>query len=463
METIILKVIACSGIVLGFYHLFLAKESTFKFNRYFLLIGLIFSYCIPFFTIELAQKESEKPPIIFQQEIQQQVIFSSSIVEKSFNYENYFIGIYLIITTFLILKILYSLFKIKNIKGKSLNYQNTNVKIIDKKGSPFSFWNTIYLSETDFKNNKINEAIFLHEKIHLNEKHSLDILLVEILTAFTWFNPFIYLFKKAINNNQEFMVDREVIATTKNLRNYQELIFKEISKQQNYHLTHQLHFNNTKKRFIMMTKKNSKFAMAKKYVSVPAFAVLAFAFAEKVYANPTLSENSRIKQDSNDIQLFEKEKSNNQTEKNKILSDTISPKQTIEAKLVKVDHKKDEKENKSVKTFGVDKPINEGNIVNPEYPGGINQFRNEVSYNFDGSIFSGNEGTVKTNITFTISKDGSTSNIKTVGDNEKFNTESLRVVKKILADKKWKPSTKNGEAVDYIFKLPLTMTFENFK
>ena len=457
METIILKIIACSGIVLAFYHLFLAKESTFKFNRYFLLIGLIFSYCIPFFTIELAQKESEKPSIIFQQEIQQQVISSSSIVEKSFNYENYFIGIYLIITTFLILKILYSLFKIKNIKGKSLHYQNTNVKIIDKKGSPFSFWNTIYLSETDFKNNKIDEAIFLHEKIHLNEKHSLDILLVEILTAFTWLNPFIYLFKKAINNNHEFMVDREVIATTKNLRNYQELIFKEISKQQNYHLTHQLHFNNTKKRFIMMTKKNSKFAMAKKYVSVPAFAVLAFAFAEKVYANPTLSENSRIKQDSNNIQIFEKGKSNNQTEKNKIFSDTISPTKSVKQNIDKVD-----KESSTNQATVYDS--NSKNIVNPEYPGGINQFRNELSKNFEGSVFPLTEnGLHRAEINFTIEKDGSVTSISSIGNNEIFNKEATRVINKITENVKWKPATKDGEPIAYRFRLPLTMSFETFK
>lgn len=456
METIILKIIACSGIVLGFYHLFLAKESTFKFNRYFLLIGLVFSYCIPFFTIKLPPNESEKTAVVWQQEMQQQAISSSIITESYFNIEIVLMIVYSSITIILILKILYSLFKIKNLKGRSIKYQNTNVKVLEKKGSPFSFWNTIYLSESDFKNNKIDKLIFLHEKIHLQERHSIDLIFVEVLTAFTWFNPFIYLFKKAINNNHEFVVDQEVIAATKNVRNYQELIFNEISKHQNYNLTHQLHFNNTKKRFIMMTTKNSKYALAKKYVSIPAFAILAFAFAEKVYANPTLSENSIQKQNSKETQLFAHEENDDQAEKSTISSDTISPSKSVQQNIDK-GHKESSINGDTV--YDGDSK----NITNPAYPGGINQFRNEVSSNFDGSIFVGNEGLVKTTITFTIETDGTTSNIKTAGENEKFNTESLKTVTKVLLDKKWTPATKDGEPIAYRFKLPLTMSFESFK
>ena len=206
-----------------------------------------------------------------------------------------------------------------------------------------------------------------------------------------------------------------------------------------------------------MTKKNSKFAMAKKYVSVPAFAVLAFAFAEKVYANPTLSENSRIKQDSNNIQIFEKGKSNNQTEKNKIFSDTISPTKSVKQNIDKAD-----KESSTNQATVYDS--NSKNIVNPEYPGGINQFRNELSKNFEGSVFPLTEnGLHRAEINFTIEKDGSVTSISSIGNNEIFNKEATRVINKITENVKWKPATKDGEPIAYRFRLPLTMSFETFK
>ena len=65
METIILKIILCSGIVLGLYYLFLAKEKTFTFNRFYLLLGLVFSYSIPFVTIQTQQIDDKKPVILF--------------------------------------------------------------------------------------------------------------------------------------------------------------------------------------------------------------------------------------------------------------------------------------------------------------------------------------------------------------------------------------------------------------
>ena len=71
MVMIILKIILCSGIVLGLYYLFLAKEKTFIFNRFYLLLGLVFSYSIPFVTIETQQAEDQKAKIIFEQEIPQ--------------------------------------------------------------------------------------------------------------------------------------------------------------------------------------------------------------------------------------------------------------------------------------------------------------------------------------------------------------------------------------------------------
>lgn len=281
---IVLKIILCSGILLGLYHLFLAKEKTFTFNRFYLIAALLFSLCIPFATIETKEAVKEIPATVFVEGNEQPIEAQIVTPQESFDYTKALLIGYCIVSGILILKIGYSIIKIKKLKGRKIKYQNRTVFLLKQDLAPFSFWNTIYLSETYFKDSKIEDSVFLHEEIHVKQKHSLDILFVEVLKAVFWINPFIWFYKKAMINNHEFIADESVISKNKNIKSYQELILQEILKQQNLPLIHQFNFNNTKKRFIMMNNKNSKFAKVKNYFAVPAFAVLAIVFAEKTYA-----------------------------------------------------------------------------------------------------------------------------------------------------------------------------------
>ncbi|MDH6212541.1 hypothetical protein M2254_004125 [Chryseobacterium sp. BIGb0186] len=294
---IVLKIILCSGILLGLYHLFLAKEKTFTFNRFYLVAALLFSLCIPFATIETKEAVKEIPATVFVEGNEQPIEAQIVTPQESFDYTKALLMGYCIVSGILILKIGYSIIKIKKLKGRKIKYQNRTVFLLKQDLAPFSFWSTIYLSETYFKDSKIENSVFLHEEIHVKQKHSLDILFVEVLKAVFWINPFIYFYKKAMVDNHEFIADESVIGKNKNIKSYQELILQEILKQQNLSLIHQFNFNNTKKRFIMMNNKNSKFAKVKNYLAVPAFAVLAIVFAEKTYAKDT-SENSDLKSES---------------------------------------------------------------------------------------------------------------------------------------------------------------------
>ena len=600
MEMIILKIILCSGIVLGLYYLFLAKEKTFTFNRFYLLLGLIFSYTIPFVAIETKEIVKEKPTLMMEQEIPIQVLQDAAIVKtETLDYAQLLFIIYFAIAGILIAKMLYSIIQIKTLKGRKIIYQNQNVVLLEKEIAPFSFLSTIYLSEKYFKDKKIDERIFLHEEIHVKQKHSYDVLFIEVVKAFSWFNPIIYFYKNAMITNHEFIADEEVINQKENIKNYQELILNEAVKQHNLHLTHQFNFNNTKKRFIMMTKRNSKFAEAKKYLAIPAFAALALLFAERVYANNPSSEslirNSifsenpyvEFKQilskyskllDNKEYAEFEKtisEKdlerlselypklSNRQQEeqpflflnfsnykkveptekqlsdfsndqkyflfidgnetrnselkkykssdfsyvsinndisesfvtlmtneyfkkhveekksvlgfisneisppvsRKKLEKDTISPKKNIETKLVEKKNQFSDSDIQRAKTGNATSEINQKQEVStlPEYPGGINAMRQKVSSTFNGAAFKGDEGIVKSNITFTINEKGEVSNIRSTGNNEIFNNEAIRAVKLANENITWKPATKDGNNVAYRFQIPLTMKFEAFK
>ena len=93
-----------------------------------------------------------------------------------------------------------------------------------------------------------------------------------------------------------------------------------------------------------------------------------------------------------------------------------------------------------------------------EFPGGINKFRSSVQNNFDTGVMDGDEGVVKTTITFVVERDGSITDIKAEGPNKGFNSEAIRTVKSVK--NKWSPAKINGQAVRYRYRLPLTMQFE---
>ena len=212
MSTIIFKIIVCSSIFIAVYYLFMEKEKMYRFNRFYLLSSLLLSYVIPFITITIEAPETKaetNPPLIIE-EAAQQINFIQP-VQESFNWMNILWAVYILITLFLLIKSILALLKINRTKGEKRIYQNYNMVLTKDDVSPFSFWNTIYLGKSYIKNGTVDPRIFLHEKSHLDQKHSIDLIITELFRIFTWFNPIVFLYKKAIISNHEFLADESVL------------------------------------------------------------------------------------------------------------------------------------------------------------------------------------------------------------------------------------------------------------
>lgn len=456
MEIIILKIAACSGLLIGFYYLFLAAERTFKFNRIYLLISLVFAYCVPFIPFNLPFPKNSPANLIFG-ESAPNVAEVSSVVNPTFDFVQIFVWFYVAISGVLFGRFLYSLMKIVFFKGENRIYKNQKLLITEKEITPFIFFNTIFLSRKNFIDNEIDERIFLHEKCHIQEKHSLDILFLEFIKIFSWINPALYFYKKAMISNHEFLADEYVLKNNFNISNYQHLILNEIKSSQGFNLTHQFNFNTTKKRFIMMTTKNSRLAGVKKIVLLPILAVLFVSFTkeknlEKAPVPAEIQKSQNVAVSETDIAGLE-----NIPEKFKY----ISEKSTVKSDTLRKDKKIAEEKPLSPPPPPPPPSPKPDETVDtlPIYPGGINEFRALVSKNFDTSILAGEEGLMKATIYFTIDENGNVSNFGSEGENAKFKTEALRSIKVSNVEKMWKPATKDGQNVKYEFRMPLTMYF----
>lgn len=133
---------------------------------------------------------------------------------------------------------------------------------------------------------------------HVKQKHSLDILLLELLLVFVWFNPIIFLYRKAIQLNHEFLADEMVIKRFKNTSAYQYLLLKKTSQAIDLSLSSQFNYSTTKKRLIMIVKnKSPKNAICKQLALIPLLAGTVFLFSTKTVAQDTTKIENKQQKD----------------------------------------------------------------------------------------------------------------------------------------------------------------------
>ena len=451
METIVFKIILSSSLLIAIYYLFLKKEKMFLFNRFFLLFALVFSYAIPFVKINLPAISEQKSQLIFE-EIQTQQLIQNTAQTSEFDGMNFVLMISSFVTIVLIIKMLISIFKITNLKGIDLIYQNQNIKLIEKDLPPFSFWNKIYLNKSYFENEKIDNRIFLHEKTHLIQKHSLDLIFVEFIKTISWFNPAIYFYKKAITDNHEFLADEEIINQEFNIKDYQKLILAVVLQVKNLSVINQFNFNNTKQRFIMMTTKKSKLENFKKLFAVSVIAGSSFFFVQKVYASGTPENDNLIPEFQID---------------NSLKTDTVVVVKDFKTENSKVKKSKRSEKHNSKKQFEDHElpipppPPPAINFSNAEFPEGLNELRKGIADAFDSSFIGKDEKvTLKTMLYVTINKNGEAVEVKPDGVHQKFNEEAVKAFRIATKGKIWKPATEEGNATATVFQLPITMQFQ---
>jgi hypothetical protein len=133
----------------------------------------------------------------------------------------------------------------------------------------------------------------MHELTHVTQKHTLDILFIEILKTVFWFSPIFIFYKKAIQLNHEFLADEKVVTSYNNVPFYQSLLLSKANKNPTFYLASNLNYLITKKRLLMMTKttSNSK-SFAKKIILIPLFTGLINLMCIQTIAQTSTSSNT---------------------------------------------------------------------------------------------------------------------------------------------------------------------------
>lgn len=281
------------------YFFLLRKETFFRSNRWYLQTGLVTAVILPLVTYKKIVWIDPLPKNVDWGAIPMQ---ATPVQHAPQGFE---------IDWFLVLAVVYGLgiltFVVgflldfwslkKALRGKTV-HQQADFRFVDtaENISPFSYFNYIVYNSSLYSDAELANIIE-HEKVHSNQNHTVDVLIARLFCIVFWFNPFVWLYKKAILQNLEFIADSEATKNISDKKSYQITLLKVTAHENCVDITNHFYQSLIKKRIVMLNKNQSKKRNSWKYaLIVPALAAFMFYFQVKVIAQEKASPQPEAQQ-----------------------------------------------------------------------------------------------------------------------------------------------------------------------
>ena len=278
-----LKVMICSGILFGYYWLFLRNKIFHRYNRFYLLASISLSLLLPLLKIDFWQPAAQQ-----SQAIKVLQVFSAGdeymntvlLTTKKSNWslEQLYPMVYILVSLIFFLVMLRTLFMIRRLLKKYKVQQVEQVSFVNTEdaSTPFSFLKYMFWNSGIDIDTTTGRQIFKHEVAHIQEKHTHDKLFVNIVLIFCWCNPFFWLYRKELNMIHEFIADKKAVEDSDTTA-FAAMILQAAYPKHRFELTNNFFYSPIKRRLMMLTKnKNPRVNYIGRIMVLP-LAVLVFA------------------------------------------------------------------------------------------------------------------------------------------------------------------------------------------
>lgn len=297
----IFQIIIFQLLFLIVYDLFLKRETFFNTNRWYIVGSVILSFFLPLIKIDFFKQITGDTAPVFQLPevmINNTATPLASTIEETTWYSEFTIahGIWFIGFLVFLFLFLQKVKKLHNIKksGTVISSEAITIVSLPNTSTGFSFMNTIYIGESLSEQQR--ETILQHERIHIHERHSIDLLFFEILKIFFWFNPIIYILQKRLVVLQEYIVDQKMVMQNNRSSYYQSLLSEVFQTDGISFINTFFNHSLIKKRIIMLQKTKSKKIVQLKYlVVIPVIYGMLFlsACSEKANGQEIAQDNAK--------------------------------------------------------------------------------------------------------------------------------------------------------------------------
>ncbi len=394
----------------AYYLFFLSKETCFSCVRYYLLFSLLFSFIIPFVpdwvTVQNFIPENISytlSPIIINPEN------TMSDGGQQYSFGQVLIWIYFSGIIISLLRLIIQMGQIFFLAQKTGIQRQLGAKVVytGKPYTNFSFFDIVFLN-AHYNEGEETRQIIKHEKVHILQKHYLDLLFIELLTIIFWFNPVVWFYKYALKTIHEYLADEGVLETGYQKENYQKLLLNQTFGIQFYALTNNLNYSLIKRRFTMMSKQKRKSqTIIKTLLGVPLMLLIVFV----------VSCSTEV----NEVEVLE-----------------------VEAKEVKETEEVKEEQSQIFTVVEQMPAFKGGDAARIKYLSENIKYPEEARKNgIQGRVF----------VTFVVEEDGSISDVKLLrGIGTGCDAEAIRVIENMP---KWEPGKQRGEVVRVQFNMPI--------
>ncbi len=291
----------CMAFFYVLYILFLSKDTFFRLNRVFLLLALLSSIVIPLLDIPFKTSNSgmfgmfivNSKEFLNTNMLEEVVV--TAVDKNHFISYQYFALFYLLGVFLSALRFIRNLLQLFWWISKSSTIERGGVKVVilEDDYPPFSFLTTVFVCEKDYHKKEFS-SILAHEKAHIKQLHTFDLLFIEILTVVFWMNPLIWVYKKSIQEIHEYLADRKAVSVVDSANDYKKHLVNQFAGGELFRIGSSFGQLSLKKRIVMMGKmKTRKVALIKFLLLFPIVALLLAAFAFTVKEEKKLvSHNS---------------------------------------------------------------------------------------------------------------------------------------------------------------------------
>lgn len=296
-----LKVIICSGILIGYYWIFLRNKIFHQYNRFYLLAAMVLSLLLPLLKINFWQEGAQTNQAInvlravsAGDEYVNNVVIGSG--NSYWNLQNLYPLIYWSVSLLFLMIMLRTLLLIRKLLNRYPVQRVEEVSFVNTSddSTPFSFFKYIFWNSNIDIATTTGRQIFKHEVAHIQEKHTYDKLFINITLIFCWCNPFFWLYRKELNMIHEFIADKKALEDSDTAA-FAAMILQATYPKHRFELTNNFFYSPIKRRLLMLTKiDNPKVSYIARIMVLPLAILVFAAFTFKTKSNSSIYHGKKI-------------------------------------------------------------------------------------------------------------------------------------------------------------------------
>lgn len=431
------------------YTVVLKRDTFLHLRRFFFLSVILFSLLYPLITIPVpgnfqylfsSDVQEAETSVFFGEPVMEIVSAEEIVPSRDINLPRIGMLIYFSITLLFVVRFLLQLLSIIRVRVKSERTEISGIPVYHLKDdiTPFSFFKLIFIHTEKHSDNELAQ-ILLHEQTHVRQGHSLDILLIELLCMLFWWNPFVWMLKREIAMNLEYLADNGVLTRGVNSREYQYHLLRLTYHETAVPIVNNFNVSQLKQRIMMMNQSKSPAYRVGSYLLMLPL-VLLFLTANSLYA-------AQQEPADEERQMLNPAVAASSQDQEQVSTDNRILPEQVQVALQEQSLQQPPPEKKKEEIFIVVENM-------PEFPGG-----NSAMIKFLGDSIrypvaaqqKGIQGRVICN--FVVMKDGSISDVQIArGVDPLLDAEAVRVLES-MPD--WIPGKQRGQNVNVRFTLPV--------